>query len=100
MPVVIGANGAGKTSLLDALSLLSASANRRLKCRTFPAGRRGGKASSSGWAVDMDIPRQRAIDGRNVDKAALLVERIDAHGRIDRYASARFDSSPRRTGIR
>lgn len=61
MMVLIGANGAGKTSVLDALSLLSASASGQLGASL---SRMGGLASlvtrgveqDLRWTVEMDVP--------------------------------------------
>lgn len=59
--VLIGANGVGKTSLLDALSLLSASASGRLNLELSRLGGVGslltrGKASNLRWGADMEVP--------------------------------------------
>ena len=59
--VLIGANGVGKTSLLDAFSLLSASAAGKLQEGLSSLGGvenilTRGKANSLSLLVDMDVP--------------------------------------------
>lgn len=65
--VLIGANGVGKTSLLDAFSLLSASAGGKLKERLSSLGGVAGiltreKADSLSLLVDMEVPGQEPLE--------------------------------------
>lgn len=65
--VLIGANGAGKTSLLDAFSLLSASAGARLKEKLASLGGVADiltreKAHSLSLLVDMDVPHHEPLE--------------------------------------
>lgn len=64
--VLIGANGVGKTSVLDALTLLSASANGRFNPELSRMGGVAslltrGKASNMSWAVDMTVPGHQPL---------------------------------------
>lgn len=64
--VLIGANGVGKTSLLDALMLLSASANGRLNAELSRIGGAAplltrGRSANLTWAVDMTAPGHQPL---------------------------------------
>ncbi|HUY36846.1 MAG TPA: AAA family ATPase [Pirellulales bacterium] len=73
--VVIGANGSGKTSLLDVFSLLAASASGRLKEAisdlsgieanlTNVRAAKGDRARSMGFHLSMSVPHHKPIDYR------------------------------------
>ena len=73
--VVIGANGCGKTSLLDVFSLLSATASGRLKESISDLGgidanltnlqtANGGKAQSIAFELSMDVPGHNPLEDR------------------------------------
>jgi predicted ATPase len=61
LTVMIGANGVGKTSILDVFSLLSASAGAKLNEKLSELGGIGslltyGRANSLALSLDMDVP--------------------------------------------
>ncbi|MDO9508841.1 MAG: AAA family ATPase [Thermovirgaceae bacterium] len=65
--VLIGANGVGKTTLLDAFSMLSASASGKLNSTLSGFGGIGnlltrGRCSEISFFVDMDIPGHRPLE--------------------------------------
>ena len=72
MMVMIGANGVGKTSFMDALSLLAASARGELNQRLGEmggvanalTGLAGGKAPGISFHAEMEIPDRPPIDYR------------------------------------
>ncbi len=64
--VLVGANGIGKTSLLDAISLLSSSASGRLnstlsEMKGIASLLTRGKSDALGLAVDMTVPGQQPL---------------------------------------
>lgn len=64
--VMIGANGAGKTSVLETISLLSASAEGKLNFRLNEMGGIASvltqdRADESGFLVDMEVPHFKPL---------------------------------------
>src|SRR5437016_7526490 len=67
MMVMIGANGVGKTSILDAVSLLSASASGNLNAELSALGGIGslltrGVATSVAFDISMEVPKHNPLD--------------------------------------
>ncbi|MGA2403393.1 MAG: AAA family ATPase [Syntrophobacteraceae bacterium] len=100
--VVIGANGVGKTSLLDTISLLSASAESKLNGRLNEMGGitsvlTRGKADELVFLVDMEVPHYKplkyelhlAAKGHSyaVSKGMLSQQRISKPGSFTRIES-------------